>query len=59
MDLILPPPCELLALLALNVSLHPPGVYTGHTEENFGPEGLERGNEFRTLVLLKLEGGKD
>lgn len=27
-----------------------PGVYTGHTEENFGPEGLQRANEFRDYV---------
>eukprot|EP00434_Breviolum_minutum_P030703 symbB.v1.2.027152.t1/scaffold2767.1/size71155/1 len=32
-----------------------PGVYTGHTEENFGPEGLERGNEFRHYVRPRLQ----
>ena len=48
-----------LWIISIWVPLHLPGVYTGHTEENFGPEGLERGNEFRTLASrsLKLEGG--
>lgn len=31
-----------------------PGVYTGHTEENFGPEGLQRANEFRDYVRPRL-----
>lgn len=32
-----------------------PGVYTGHTEENFGPEGLHRANEFRHYVRPRLQ----
>lgn len=31
-----------------------PGVYTGHTEENFGPEGLRRADEFRRYVRPRL-----
>ncbi|CAJ1327087.1 unnamed protein product, partial [Effrenium voratum] len=31
-----------------------PGVYTGHTEENFGPEGLERADAFRRYLRPRL-----
>jgi len=31
-----------------------PGVYTGHTEENFGPEGLRRADEFRRYLRPRL-----
>eukprot|EP00439_Symbiodinium_sp_Y106_P022404 s1735_g2.t1 len=31
-----------------------PGIYTGHTEENFGPEGLRRADEFRRYLRPRL-----